>query len=239
MIGCEVLTLGICEVESGPSIYEADPTARVIDIKVFKRAKSLQIAQSLLLLLVPSFHQRKKEENLPWIDDRALLLQPRQLASAPAPAPAPLCRSSSTKKGLEYLIYLFFFFSPFPPIVLDTSESAPPQIHSIFSSPPSAPPQPRSSPPQIFSNGRRKGKSFGHRRPSSNPMFKGPPWRPTILSPNGHRRPSSPTAPPGLDPLAAAIPISVSWHMSIRDIHPRRCRNPLAATIPYEASIPS
>ncbi|KAJ8617262.1 hypothetical protein MRB53_013448 [Persea americana] len=95
MIGCDVFAQGICEVESGPSIYEVDPTAGVIDIKVSKRAKSLQIAQSLPLLLVPSFHQRKKEENLPWIDDRALLLQPRRLA----PAPAPLHRSSSTKKG--------------------------------------------------------------------------------------------------------------------------------------------
>ena len=100
MIGCEVFAQVICEVESGPSIYESDPTAVLIDIKVSKRAKSLQIVELLpLLLLVPSFHQRKKEENLPWIDDLALLLQPRQLALAPA----PLCRSSSTKKGLEHL----------------------------------------------------------------------------------------------------------------------------------------
>ncbi|RWR93489.1 hypothetical protein CKAN_02274100 [Cinnamomum micranthum f. kanehirae] len=123
-----------------------------------------------------------------------------------------------------------------PPIVLDASESAPPQILSIFSSPPSAPPRPRSSPPQIFSNGCRKGKSFERRRPSSNPVFKDPPCRPTILSPNERRRPSSPTAPPGLDPLTAAVPILVSWHMAIRDVHPRRCHNPLAATIPISRS---
>ncbi|KAJ8635562.1 hypothetical protein MRB53_009829 [Persea americana] len=96
MIGCEVFAQVICEVESGPSIYESDPTAVLIDIKVSKRAKSLQIVELLpLLLLVPSFHQRKKEENLPWTDDLALLLQPRR----PAPAPAPLCRSSSTKRA--------------------------------------------------------------------------------------------------------------------------------------------
>ncbi|KAJ8629457.1 hypothetical protein MRB53_022780 [Persea americana] len=100
MIGCEVFAQVICEVEYGPSIYEADPTVPVTDIKAAERAKALQIVESLpLLLLVLSFHQRKKEENLPWINDLALLLQPRRLA----PASAPLCRSSSTKKSLEHL----------------------------------------------------------------------------------------------------------------------------------------
>ncbi|KAJ8626691.1 hypothetical protein MRB53_019998 [Persea americana] len=112
MIGCEVFAQVICEVESGPSIYEADPTAILIDIKISKRAKSLQIVESLpLLLLVPSFHQRKNEENLPWIDDLPLLLQPRRLA----PAPASLCRSSSTKKGLEHLQIPQSLLLPGPP----------------------------------------------------------------------------------------------------------------------------
>ncbi|KAJ8632752.1 hypothetical protein MRB53_026088 [Persea americana] len=143
MIGCKVFSQGLCEVESGPSNCEADPTVRVTDIKAFQKGKSPPNPS-----VTPALVQRKKEERRP--------------SSSPS-TPTPGSGSSSSaqvffdEKGQKHIIYLFFFFSCLSsdrPLCL-----CPPQIHSIFSSPPSAPPRPRSSPPQIFSNGRRIGTS--------------------------------------------------------------------------------
>ncbi|KAJ8629458.1 hypothetical protein MRB53_022781 [Persea americana] len=61
MIGCEVFVQVICEVEYGPSIYEADPTVPVTDIKAAERAKALQKPQSLPLLL----NEKKRKDD--WI----------------------------------------------------------------------------------------------------------------------------------------------------------------------------
>ncbi|KAJ8626699.1 hypothetical protein MRB53_020006 [Persea americana] len=136
MIGCKVFAQVICEVKYGPSIYEADPTVLVTDIKVAERAKALQKPQSLPLLL----NQKKRKDVRIISFNPDAWLQLRLLC-------ADLLRRISSSSS-----------PPSPPIVLDAS--APPQICSIFSSLPSAPSRPRSSPPQILSNECRKGASF-------------------------------------------------------------------------------
>ncbi|KAJ8627977.1 hypothetical protein MRB53_021284 [Persea americana] len=107
MIGCEHFAQVICEVGSGPSIYEADPTAVLIDIKASERAKALRIVESLPLLLN---EKKRKDDQIisfnpdAWIRLQLLctdLLRRKRAKASPNPsiAPAPRPSKSLNKKG--------------------------------------------------------------------------------------------------------------------------------------------